>query len=115
MDRLRPLQSVSTENAGLEKCGASWRRRHWIPQWCARRFDGTRRDSSDLVVRVARLAPRRTSLGIATDRCRNLRPVVTRLGRDGADYARNQPVVFDRPAGAGCRNSAWLVALRQTE
>ena len=63
-----------------------------------------RRHYSDLVVRIARLAPRRTSLGIPADRGRNLRHIATGLWRDGAGYTGDDPAVLDRPAGAGRRN-----------
>jgi hypothetical protein len=46
------------------------------------------------VVRIARLAPRRASLGFTADRSRNLRPIATGLWRDGAGYTGNDPALF---------------------
>lgn len=114
VDRLQPLQSAATENAGLEKCWASrgcWR---WIPPWRAGWLDRARWYSPDLVVRIARLAPRRASVGITADRSRNLCVVAAGLWRDGVGHTGNDPAVLDRPTGACCRNAARLVALWQT-
>jgi hypothetical protein len=75
----------------------------------------TGRHSSDLVVRIARLAPRRASLRVAADRRCNFRLVAIGLRRNGAGNAGNNLAFLDWFTGAGRRNAARLVALRQTQ
>ena len=57
-DRIQPLQSAATKNAGLEKRGTDRGCWHWFSQWSAWRCSRTWWHPYDLVVCVARLAPR---------------------------------------------------------